>query len=127
MIERWPSGRRRSTGNAVYPTGTEGSNPSLSAILEFEPDTAVLAVLASNNVGENNKGYLEILKPLADKGQEKTVADENSDRKAVYTAIADKTGAKVEAVGRNRAKDVAKVAPSGTMIQSEAGVWSAKK
>ncbi len=88
---------------------------------------AVLAVLASNNVGENNKGYLEILKPLADKGQEKTVADENSDRKAVYTAIADKTGAKVEAVGRNRAKDVAKVAPSGTMIQSEAGVWSAKK
>ncbi|NLL84498.1 MAG: YdbL family protein, partial [Lentisphaerae bacterium] len=38
-------------------------------------------MLASNNVGENNKGYLEILKPLADKGQEKTVADENSDRK----------------------------------------------
>ncbi len=31
--ERWLSGRRRCTRNALYPMGTQGSNPCLSAIL----------------------------------------------------------------------------------------------
>ncbi len=86
----------------------------------------VAALLAAKAVGENNKGYLEALQPLADEKQGKTVGEENADRKAVYTAIAAKTGAKPEFVGKSRAKDVAKIARKGTMIQQEDGTWTEK-
>ena len=87
----------------------------------------VTALLASKTVGENNQGYLEMLKPATDAKQSKTVADENADRKVVYTAIAAKTGAKPEVVGRSRAKDVAGMAKSGNMIQQANGSWVEKK
>ena len=88
-------------------------------------DVAVL--LAAKAIGENSTGYLEVLKTTTDKKQGRTVAKENADRKVVYTAIAAKTGAKPEVVGRSRAKDVAEKAKSGTMIQQADGSWAAKK
>jgi hypothetical protein len=37
--ERWPSGRRHQIANLAYwVTGTEGSNPSLSAIESAQPE-----------------------------------------------------------------------------------------
>lgn len=87
----------------------------------------VSTLLASKTIGENNQGYLEVLKPATDRKQDKTVTDENADRKVVYTAIATKTGAKSEVVGRSRAKDVAEKAKSGTMIQKADGSWAEKK
>lgn len=87
----------------------------------------VVALLNSKAVGENNKGYLEALKPLADEKQEEIVSAENADRKTVYTAIAGKTGAKPDFVGRSRAKEVAKIARAGTMIQQADGVWVEKE
>ncbi len=87
----------------------------------------VTAALASQKVGENNKGYLEAVKPPLEATQAKTVTEENADRKTVYAEIAAKTGAKPDAVGRSRAKDVAQKAAKGTMIQKEDGTWVEKQ
>ncbi len=87
----------------------------------------VTAVLAAKKVGENNKGYLETVKPPLDEKQAKTVAGENADRRTVYAAIAAKTGATPEVVGSNRAKDVAERAAKGTLIQKEDGAWAEKQ
>ncbi len=36
FLERWPRGRRRLTRNQLYPTGTVGSNPTLSASVTLD-------------------------------------------------------------------------------------------
>jgi uncharacterized protein YdbL (DUF1318 family) len=86
---------------------------------------SVDALLATQAAGENNRGFVEALKavPVADAA---VVAAENSDRRAVYEAIAKKTGATVEVVGQQRAAEIAAKAAAGTMIQSPKGNWIAK-
>lgn len=86
---------------------------------------SVDALLATQAAGENNRGFVEAIKavPVADAA---VVAAENSDRRAVYEAIAKKTGATVEVVGQQRAAEIAAKAAAGTMIQSPKGNWIAK-
>jgi hypothetical protein len=75
-------------------------------------------------VGENNQGYLTILKqPSSAKA---TISAENQDRHTIYTAIAKKQGTTPELVGQRRALQIAKKANPGTMIQNADGNWRKK-
>ena len=75
-------------------------------------------------VGENNKGYLTILKKSTDK--KAVIEAENKDRRKIYRAIAKKQGTTAELVGQRRAMKIAKKADSGTMIQGPNGKWKRK-
>lgn len=75
--------------------------------------------------GENNQGFLE-LRGKATAAEQKTVADENADRRAVYAALAVQTGAGAETVGRQRAQQLATIAKRGVWIQDAAGEWRQK-
>lgn len=75
-------------------------------------------------VGENNRGYLEVLKEnRADKA---VVRAENKDRKLVYKAIAKETDSDTTAVGRQRARQIAERSAPGIMLQDTKGRWKAK-
>lgn len=73
-------------------------------------------------VGENNRGFLEVRS-----GDDHGVsAAENADRTAVYAAIAQKTGATADAVGKARAKQIAGASAKGVWVQAENGQWAKK-
>jgi uncharacterized protein YdbL (DUF1318 family) len=74
-------------------------------------------------VGENNQGYLEFIGPPE---KAEVVAAENADRREVYAAIAGQTGASVEAVGRQRAAQIAQKSLSGVRLQKPDGTWYTK-
>jgi uncharacterized protein YdbL (DUF1318 family) len=87
--------------------------------------SAVDVLFATQTAGENNRGLVEALKAVpAPDGA--VIAAENSDRKAVYEAIAKKTGTTPEQVGQQRAAEIVSKAAPGTMIQSPKGNWIAK-
>ena len=77
-------------------------------------------------VGENNRGYLEeraSLKP----DEQQVVSSENSDRAAVYAAIAAQYGTSSDDVGRQRATKIAATSRAGVWIQSPDGSWAQKR
>ena len=75
-------------------------------------------------LGENNRGFLEVRQAS---GDAQAVCDaENADRRAVYSALASRTGAPAEAVGIARAKQIAANSASGVWIQRENGEWYKK-
>ncbi|HVU33634.1 MAG TPA: YdbL family protein [Opitutaceae bacterium] len=76
-------------------------------------------------VGENNRGYLEARSNLTP-GDQKTVSDENADRRTVYEALAAQTGASADDVGRQRAEQIASRSKRGVWIQAQDGSWSEK-
>jgi len=80
---------------------------------------------AKKLVGENNRGYLEMRASLLNE-DEKIMADENSDRAIVYRATAGQNGRRMEAVGRDRAQEIAEAAKRGTWVQDEDGQWYEK-
>ncbi|MDJ0784134.1 MAG: YdbL family protein [Desulfosarcinaceae bacterium] len=84
----------------------------------------IVALKAEGVIGENNQGYLTILKAPTDK--KALIAAENKDRRTVYNAIAKKQGTTPALVGQRRALQIAKKADPGTMIQGEDGQWRAK-
>ena len=75
-------------------------------------------------IGENNKGFLEVL------GQQKPGKDviepENTDRLAVYEAIAKQSGSTADAVGARRALQIANTADAGDWLQDANGKWYQK-
>jgi uncharacterized protein YdbL (DUF1318 family) len=73
-------------------------------------------------LGENNQGFLEV-RSGDDQG---VAAAENADRRAVYAALAKKTGATAAAVGKARAKQIAAASAKGVWVQAENGQWSKK-
>ena len=75
-------------------------------------------------VGENNQGFLTIVKAPTDK--QAIVDAENKDREIIYRAIAKKQGTTPELVGQRRALQIAKKADAGTMIQLKDGKWTKK-
>jgi uncharacterized protein YdbL (DUF1318 family) len=85
----------------------------------------ITALKADGVVGENNKGYLEVIG--TNKGKAGVITAENSDRKKVYTAIAKQQGTSVDLVGKRRAKQIAKKAKLGQWIQDQSGKWYRKK
>lgn len=76
-------------------------------------------------VGENNRGFLEARTNLAADAAQ-LVTGENSDRAAVYGALAQKTGSTSEQVGRARARQIAQNSKPGVWVQREDGQWQKK-
>ena len=86
---------------------------------------AVNALKDRGAAGENNRGYLEA-RGNASGGDQQVISDENSDRRTVYAALAQKTGADADTVGRQRAAQIASIAPRGHWIQDANGSWRQK-
>src|SRR5687768_9064327 len=66
--------------------------------------------------GENNRGFLEA-RGGATAADQKVIADENADRRAVYAAIASQTGTDADSVGKARAQRIAANSKRGVWIQ----------
>ena len=87
------------------------------------------ALKKAGTIGENKAGKLEVMKDSDGKdvkieADDKKIVDaENTDRKAVYAAIAKKEGSTVDKVGELRAKQIRSKAPEGEFIQNEDGKW----
>lgn len=84
----------------------------------------IVSMKAQGIVGEDNQGYLALLKDAGD--QKGVVDDENKDRRMIYAAIAKKQGTTPALVGQRRALQIAQKAEPGTMIQDASGNWSKK-
>ncbi len=84
----------------------------------------ILSIKTAGLIGENNQGYLSILKPPID--QEFIVSEENNDRRIIYEAIARKQGTTSELVGQRRALQIAEKAESGIWLQDNNGNWYQK-
>ena len=97
---------------------------SIKARMEQRLGT-VLALKDRGVVGENNRGFLEV-RGAATGPDQQVVSEENSDRRAVYADIAGKTGASADAVGRQRAQQLASIAKRGHWVQDEGGEWRQK-
>ncbi|MGD9007462.1 MAG: YdbL family protein [Desulfobacteraceae bacterium] len=85
---------------------------------------AINSLKASGAVGENNQGYLTLLKRQTDK--KALVAAENKDRRKAYQIIAKQQGTTAEHVAKRRAIQIAKKAKPGTMLQNAKGKWYKK-
>jgi hypothetical protein len=75
-------------------------------------------------VGENNQGFLEMLKGQTEK--QNVVAEENQDRKTIYAQIAQQTGTDIKVVGQRRAIQIAEKAAPGEWLQNSSGKWYQK-
>ncbi len=75
-------------------------------------------------IGENNKGYLEYR--TGQRPKEQLVVAENTDREAVYQAIAKSQNASVELVGKRRANMIAESGVTGRWYQAPDGKWYKK-
>jgi uncharacterized protein YdbL (DUF1318 family) len=75
--------------------------------------------------GENNRGFLEARGPVTGV-EEKIISDENSDRRAVYAALASQTKANPDTVGRQRAMQIAVRSKRGVWVQDQSGEWKQK-
>lgn len=79
---------------------------------------------AKGAVGENNRGLVEARG--ADAAAGAVISAENSDREAVYAALAKQTGSSADQVGRARAKQIAASSAAGVWVQKEDGSWHKK-
>jgi uncharacterized protein YdbL (DUF1318 family) len=85
---------------------------------------AILKLKTAGVVGENNLGFLEF-RGSSREGAD-VVAAENQDRKAAYEAIARKTGASLEQVGKRMALKRVERAEAGEWVQMPDGRWTQK-
>ena len=85
---------------------------------------ALDALRAQGAIGENNRGFTEVRQNTGNAAS--VSAAENSDRAAVYAAIAATTGTTADNVGRQRAQQIAKSSGPGIWIQAENGSWYKK-
>ena len=88
--------------------------------------SSIDALKARQAVGESNRGFLEPLGDLSG-DEQRMVSDENSDRRAVYAAIAAQTRAEPDFVGRQRAQRIAAASKQGVWLQGQDGAWYQKK
>jgi uncharacterized protein YdbL (DUF1318 family) len=86
--------------------------------------SAINELKNSGIVGENNQGFLEF--KTSDQAQQALIADENTDRKAVYIEIAKQQGIDVTLVGQRRAQQLADMGGSGQWFQKPDGSWYQK-
>jgi uncharacterized protein len=87
--------------------------------------SAVNALKDRGAAGENNRGYLEA-RGNASGADQQVISDENNDRRTVYTALAQQTGANPDTVGQKRAQQIASIARPGHWIQDPSGSWRQK-
>lgn len=103
-------------------SGSASAQDIKSRMRDRLPEIAGLK--AKGIVGENNQGYLEILK--GNGSADKIVSAENKDRRMVYEAIAAKTKTSIDVVGKRRAIQIAEKAGSGEWLQNTSGQWYKK-
>ena len=103
-------------------SGTAGAQDIKSRMLDRLPEIQTLK--AKGIIGENNQGMLETRK--SNTAAKQIVEAENKDRKAVYQAIAQKTGTTAQVVGKRRAIQIAEKANSGEWLQNASGQWYQK-
>ena len=84
----------------------------------------IVALKSSGVVGENNQGYLTMLKKQ--NGPKALVEAENKDRRSIYRTIAKQQGTSPKLVGQRRAIQIAQKADPGTWIQDPKGKWKQK-
>jgi len=87
--------------------------------------SSVDALKDRHAAGENNRGYLEARGNVAEADQ-KTISDENADRREVYAALAKQTSSDADTVGRRRASQIAVSSKRGVWIQAASGEWAQK-
>jgi hypothetical protein len=75
-------------------------------------------------IGENNQGLLEYR--TGQKPEQTMVQEENSDRRKVYAAIAQKEGVSPDLVGQRRSKMIAEIGKNGHWFQAADGKWYQK-
>jgi uncharacterized protein len=75
-------------------------------------------------VGENNRGYLDFVGSR--KSHEAVIAQENQDRKIIYSQIAAQQNTDLRVVEKNRALQLAERAAPGTYVQKPDGTWVLK-
>ncbi|MEX0332652.1 MAG: YdbL family protein [Puniceicoccaceae bacterium] len=80
---------------------------------------------ASGEVGEDAFGFLAPRSELGPR-QKSIVESENADRRIIYEAIASRAGQTMEAVGQQRAIQIATRARSGVWLQKPDGEWYQK-
>jgi len=85
----------------------------------------IIQLKSDGVIGENNKGYLEFVPGAAirDAG---VVSAENTDREAVYNAIAKQQGTSPQLVGERRAIQIGENASPGDWLQDASGKWHKK-
>jgi hypothetical protein len=86
---------------------------------------SVISLKDRGVAGENNRGFLEV-RGSASAADQQVISDENSDRRSVYAALAQQTGATADSVGRQRAQQLASLAKRGYWIQEQNGEWKQK-
>jgi uncharacterized protein YdbL (DUF1318 family) len=84
------------------------------------------ALKAKGLIGENNRGYLEVLSDQ--EGAQSLVNEENRDRRIIYETIAEQNDLKqaFETIEKVFAQVQRDKAESGEMIQLENGQWTKK-
>lgn len=87
---------------------------------------AIAAMKSKGLAGEDNRGYLAAVSSQLSAADQAVIDAENADRKVVYEAIAQKTGATADLVGKQRAKQLAEQAAAGEYIMDENGTWKKK-
>lgn len=75
-------------------------------------------------IGENNKGFLELLK--ADPNAEAIVKADNADRVIIFNKIAEAEHTTAELVGKQRIKQISKTTSFGFWLQDDNGKWYQK-
>lgn len=102
-------------------TLAHAQDPAIKARMEQRLGS-VNALKDRGIVGENNQGFLEP-RGNASGDDQRIIGEENADRRSVYAAIAAKTGAPPDVVGRQRAQQLASLARPGHWIQDPSGAW----
>lgn len=102
--------------------------PEVKSSLESRRDRydQINELKAKGVLGENNRGYLEVLKKEGD--AEKLSAKENADRKVIYQTIADQNNLTeaISTIEKVFASVQREKASTGDMIQTEDGEWKQK-
>lgn len=80
---------------------------------------------AEGIIGETNDGMVA-LRVTGNAVAARLVAEENEDRKAVYSAIAQRAGTDPKTVGEARARQIAANSAAGVWLQDAAGNWAKK-
>ncbi len=91
----------------------------------LERVASVDALKLGGSVGENNKGFLQ-QRAMLNPAQTKVMNDENGDRKALYTILANRLGLSVAVVGQGRAESIREKSAPDIWIQQPSGHWSKK-
>ncbi len=84
----------------------------------------IVDLKAKGIVGENNQGYLAFV--TGKKAKESIIANENKDRKTIYSHIAKQQKTSLKLVEKRRALQLADRARSGEFIQKSNGAWIKK-